>query len=120
MDLYDIAVARKLSSGGGGGGSSDFSTAQVTIVNSTAESLDISLLPTYAVEDGMGYTICTLGDQLSSNTSVTIPIVLYKGGCLWATYVDAYADYTFTGTGSVSMDFGAPFITGDCTITISY
>ena len=118
-DLFDIVVARKLS-GGGGGGSSDFSTAQVTLVNSTAESLDISLLPTYAVEEGMGCTICTLGDQLSSNTSVTIPIVLYKGGCIWATYsVDAYADYTFTGTGSVSMDLGMPFITGDCTITIS-
>lgn len=31
MDLYDIAVARKLSSGGGGGGSSDLSTAEVTL-----------------------------------------------------------------------------------------
>ena len=31
MDLYDIAVARKLSSGGGGGGSSDFYTAEVTL-----------------------------------------------------------------------------------------
>ena len=33
MDLYDIAIARKLSGGGGGGGSSDFSTATVTVVN---------------------------------------------------------------------------------------
>lgn len=30
MNLYDIAIAKKLS-GGGGGGSSDFSTAEVTL-----------------------------------------------------------------------------------------
>ena len=48
MDLYDVAVARKLSSGGGGGGgSSDFSTAEVTLnmtlpLGVTAEDIGLS------------------------------------------------------------------------------
>ena len=46
MDLYDIAVARKLSGGGGGGGSSDFSTAQVTIINES-ESFSVNFYSNY-------------------------------------------------------------------------
>lgn len=32
MNLYDIAIAKKLSGGGGGGGSSDFAVATVTVI----------------------------------------------------------------------------------------
>ena len=52
MDLYDVAVARKLSSGGGGG-SSDFSTAEVTFTSTSG----MYALFGYAVEEGTPVTL---------------------------------------------------------------
>lgn len=40
MDLYDIAVARKLSSGGGGGGSSDIATTLQSVQGGSVTSTD--------------------------------------------------------------------------------
>ncbi len=107
MDLFDIAVAKKLAGGGGGGGSSDFSTATVTVVrNSSAlEGVFVVAYPEYNF---------LLGDygEIPSGT-YTVP--LYKGTLILST----------NGSGSVSVSGACEyvddsfFITGDCTITIS-
>lgn len=107
MDLFDIAVAKKLAGGGGGGGSSDFSTAQVTLVNNSSvlESAIVVVVPEYN---------CLLGEygEIPSGT-YTMP--LYKGTLILST----------NGLGSVSVSGACEYaddqfiITGDCTITIS-
>ena len=109
MDLFDIAVAKKLSgSGGGGGGSSDFSTAEVTITN-TAENSYIYLTYGAFVEDGelfMEYSVAT-------GTS-TATLVLYKGSQLILISADSITSTTGDITGDIIDGFT---ITGDCTIT---
>lgn len=110
MDLYDIAIARKLSGGGGGGGGgdSDFSIAQVTVTISTSGAY-INLC--VAIDaGGFAYTVSPLQE------SGTYSAVLYKGGALAA----VPADFEYTATGSIQ-DYGGGmlFVTGDCTITIS-
>ena len=72
MNLYDIAIARKLSGGGGGGGSSDFSIANVSFVLPEGNSISIS--PGYVIIEN---------DQLSFQNIVwaseSASLVLYKG-----------------------------------------
>ena len=109
MDLYDVAVARKLSSGGGGGGgSSDFSTAEVTINGSGSFQLRFALVYTSGVMDGM-----TDGCVVSVGTYTAI---LGANGALLTDYTDAIT----STTGAIqTVDKGEYLITGDCTITIS-
>ena len=102
MDLYDVAVARKLSSGGGGGGgSSDFSTAEVTV-------------------NGAGFIMAafinndnTIGAVSLENE--TAPIILFKGKA------NLYTEDTVSEiSGDIEDAGGGDYIvTGDCTITIS-
>lgn len=110
MDLFDIAVARKLSGGGGGGGggSSDFSTAQVTVVGGTVNCCLPYLMNDFGLE---GLFVITQGYSEGSHT-----IALWHGACI--------TEITTGGNLSVSgniEDFGGGMylITGDCTITIS-
>lgn len=111
MDLFDIAVARKLSGGGGGGGGgdSDFSTATAVISNKYSVSCEIPACD----ENGDGcYAISNLMGDLDS-ASFTIP--LYKGKALVF-----FNSENITTTGDIEDDGdGYYFITGDCTITIS-
>lgn len=111
MDLYDVAVARKLSSGGGGGGgSSDFSTAEVILNVADGNTLIIPMV--YDVE-GMRALIVS---QTSSELSATIVMPLFKGYLI----VDAPdVSGTVSTTGGVAYDDGQFTITGDGTITIS-
>lgn len=114
MDLFDIAIARALSSGGGGGGGGDLSTAKVTIG-----------------DDRVSFVICTCDDippeyglpvggvvAVTDNTGAGVyNVPLYKGGAV-GTF------NTFSGTLVTSGDItelgeDAYLITGDCTITIS-
>ena len=110
MDLYDIAVARKLSSGGGGGGgSSDFSTATLTFINnSDVGTLALPFLLT--VEDDQ----IPVGSNVYESGDYTI--ILYKGVC-GITVINSY-DYSVSGD---AIDYGDTNIDakGDCTITIS-
>ena len=111
MDLYDVAVARKLSSGGGGGGgSSDFSTAEVTVTNSTGAGLE---LPLAVIEDD-----ATLGSiYLDINDTVDKSAVLYKNKAIAS--IPMFKTAIVTGNATVDPIIGAVLITGDCTITIS-
>ena len=130
MDLYDIAVARKLSSGGGGGGGrSDFSTAEVTIVNNTGSNLDVvgsfavfeEAFPPLVPTD-LYYTMPTI--NMIPNESVVKNLILYKG----TGRVAVQSDNNVSANANVnalypSSVFNIPIkmyeVTGDCTITIS-
>ena len=109
MDLYDVAVARKLSSGGGGG-SSDFSTAEVTIINNSGGSVQCAI-PFVLVDNNMIYTQM----QLATGFEHTTIIPLYKSTtriCLFSKGIEV--------SGNITDIDGIVFeVTGDCTITIS-
>lgn len=111
MNLYDIAIAKKLSGGGGGGGSSDFSTAQVTVV---ASGMLAIRLPYIVEEDGIAGII---DNGIGEAGTYTVP--MYKN--LVAGDVGELSQFTVTTTGSAEFNQEANmiFVTGDCTITIS-
>jgi len=92
MNLFDVAVASKLSGGGGGGGSSDFDVKTLTIVN--GEVGDIVFVPSLPLFENMTvYDIdsnpVALGDTLCANSnnnitieegeSATVHVLTYKG-----------------------------------------
>lgn len=110
MDLYDIAIARALSSGGGGGGggSSDFSTAEVTIVDNDGNGVTLTL-PHIVNYEGLFEGIEVYAKSYESGT---YPIVIYKDG----TVVELF---DVTGTNGQIANPSDDFynITGDCTIT---
>ena len=114
MNALEQAVAS-------GGGSSDFSTAEVTIVNDTHNNIDIMLLPIVSeIDEGVYGLVGASAAQLNASHSETYIVGLYQGLCAWATALyDSYASYTFTGSGSVTVLDVVLIITGDCTITIS-
>ncbi len=118
--IEDIAAAVP---GGGGGGSSDFSTAEVTIVNpSTTLSCELGLPYYYSVDlddwaGSSGKIVMALED------TETFTVILYKGKaeCVIS---DAYsASFIMaSATGDISIDDDSKTyaeITGDGTITLS-
>lgn len=113
MNLYDIAIARKLSGGGGGGGSSDFSTAKITIASGLTRWVMAFSLPIIVEElDDLIGNLEISKEEYSAPLSV----VLYKGQCTGAVYTE---DGTISVSGNATFDGEEIIITGDCTITIS-
>ena len=97
----------------GGGGSSDFSTANVTIVNNTdiTRDIEMSILTTLVTRPASyGFAQVVDGD----NTTVTA--ILYKNLC--ACRILGGGTITVTGNATV-MTPTLVAISGDCTITIS-
>ena len=110
-DLFDIAVARQLA-GGSGGGSSDFSTAQVTIVNGGSAR---SMVGANTIDDGED-TGSAGSIGVPSDSTEVVSVILYKG-VAWvsrgdATIVSVSGNATKLGSSMVMVE-------GDCTITIS-
>ena len=107
MNLYDIAIARKLSGGGGGGG--DFSTATMTI-NGMIGGLSGALIAPYDYfETDTSFFTVEEGDSAYT-------LILYKGKAV--IYLDAKGAISTSGSIELIED-GMYFVTGDCTITIS-
>lgn len=96
----------------GGGGSSDFSTAQVTIVDNTSgRNLNIP----YIVDTPPSAIVSMLGTQGGGETIVR-NVPLYKGN-LGVVFDPAL---TITTSGDIQLFVETTYlITGDCTITIS-
>ena len=94
----------------GGGGSSDFSTAEVTIVNNTTGEVARDLLMPIILEEE---DILLIVNGLPSGI-VTVP--LYKG-VLSTAYVGEPDDVTVSG--NAEYDYGDITITGNCTITVT-
>ena len=119
MNLYDIAIARKLSGGGGGGGSSDFTTATVTIANNTNKIIICycpSLFEVDEYDTGFPALIANAEQDAYSMSSEIFSAPLYKGSCLLRFDDEVTATITGSATQMNSMEI---IVTGDCTITIS-
>ena len=127
MDLFDIAVARKLSSGGGGG-SSDFSTAEVTINGKSGEYLylltDFDPISSENYVTGLyelnGHYAYEAYFSFDSDTTQTFNILKVDTAIL----IGGVSEYsTCTGDCVIAFDEDRgsylATITGDCTITIS-
>ena len=105
-----------------GGGSSDFSTAEVTIINQATMSLsNVPATVCYEENDLGGGVPATLFPSIisiPSSQTGSIKCALYKG-----TSAIMFADYTEFVEISVSGDAtymgGMVAVTGDCTITIT-
>lgn len=118
-DLFDIAVARKLSGGGGGGGSSDFSTATVTLVDSGG--VGPLLYGAFYYESEPPFAPDPHTNAYANTDQETVEIVLYKGSAIIdaADVIAQGATFTVSGNASVLTPLPIINVTGDCTITIS-
>ena len=90
----------------GGGGSSDFSTAEVTIINNTNDEIFIYVAILQTDPDASYGCV-----YLDVEEQATVTVVLYKGS--------AFTNIPFYGTASSTGNYSDGYITGDCTITIS-
>ena len=100
-------------SGGGGGGESDFSTAEVTVVNNHSRNAEIRVA---CVESE--YSISENYTYVDTNTTATVIAILYKGKASGNVNIDGGVDYNIEGEGDVEIDSSDFYVTGDCTITI--
>lgn len=113
--------------GSGGGGSSDFSTAEVTLVNSANTNLAVMLPVLYEADPPFDPNALVRGAlSLLANETLVLNVPLYKGHCLIKKGVSGdridgqtvATTYTVT-SGSATSSMDGVDITGDCTITIS-
>ena len=112
MNLYDIAIARKLS-GGGGGGSSDFSTAEVVIEQGFSPKMTMYLPICYETSR----TSFAVAVQIEASDTVTA--ILYKGILVASPNLEEGANVSVSGNCEYNSEWQQFVITGDCTITIS-
>lgn len=100
--------------GSGGGGSSDFSTAEVTVVNRIDGTL-FFFLPFLDSSDNLA--LVGVSGEVGEYDTKTYDAILAAGGC------DFVMGPSFNGSLAVTgdaQDFGYKVaITGDCTITIN-
>ena len=114
MSIFDMLLSNAMmgEGGGGGGGSSDFSTAQVTIINNVSRQ-NADVINVFIAE---GYEGLVTQAEILTGTS-TITAVLYKNhGEL---YIDGY-DGSAEATDDISYEGDGSFIiSGNGTITLS-
>ena len=96
-----------------GGGTSDFSTAEVKIVNNTGSRQEFGC-PVIGSEGGTEALV--IDSSVGKNTETTITAVLYKGKV--ELLLDS-AGVSMTATGDITISNRVAAITGDGTITIS-
>lgn len=100
-------------SGGGGGGDSDFSTAEVTIVNN-GDMATTLYIPNADELTGTPFSPSCVSDAyIPIGETITIKAVLYKGRVMTPMLPNIEA------TGNATIDNSMLIISGDCTITIS-
>ena len=118
MDLFELAVAKKLAGGGGGGGGdSDFSTCTVTIITNSRSPLINApvVFDSGTLGPGSPAAIFPYDVVLDiGETVVTVP--LYKGSCLWES--SSWGDRSVTVSGNIADMGGMLLITGDGTVTV--
>ena len=104
-------ITAQTPSGSGGGGSSDFSTAEVTIVNNTGDgtSFDGAIIKNGNIN---------INTRLDEGTNI-LTLVLYKGVSYCGTYDIDMSTAVITGDAEYTSEDNCYIITGDCTITIS-
>ena len=117
MNALEQAVAS------GGGGSSDFSTAEVTIINNANNSVDFNVplaLEEGEYDDNSPALCCASNGYVDGGNTFAMKVVLYKGtGALALSSIDV-PQVTLSGNIMPVFEDGLEYyITGDCTITIS-
>ena len=112
MDLFELAVAKKLAGGGGGGGSSDFSTAKLTLV-STEKSPDGGG-GAYGINILIDDAISSLEDFDAFLEVSPLDVILYKGHAIGTASSE---NMSVSGDVTWDADTGAIDIYGDCTIS---
>lgn len=121
-DLFDIVVARKLS-GGGGGGSSDFSTAEVTIINAGTFGDVLGYMPICHEAGELGPEAPALIEStfgIEPGTTEVFVVPIYKNGMLDAAFWDNINIISVTGDAEWESPNSDVYITGNCTITAEY
>ena len=99
---------------GGGGGDSDFSTAQVTVVNSNSDEA-IEIYSPFRIAEGE--TRISVGRWfIEANETLTFNIIMYAER---ASMEFGPGAHVTSASGDVTTDGDSCVITGDCTITIS-
>ena len=108
----------------GGGGSSDFSTAEVTIINNKEWHIQAADCPVALVEDEMLFG----GFSVNPNSQSVFDVIIYKGyahileimtGASLDTPIDLETEASLSGNAVYNAEDELIDITGDCTITIS-
>lgn len=131
MTIYDSLIAKAIggSGGGGGGGSSDFSTAEVTIINGyDSEPVNATLFGVYGDQSAdWGLDAHTLPDsiydvfpEVDAMSDSTFGVVLYKGhGIMSISHI--HTPTLSSGIALIIDDGDSKIydITGDCTLTFS-
>ena len=97
-----------------GGGSSDFSTAEVTVVNTHGSGL--SLYGANTLDDGED-TGSTYGLGVAGNKTAVFSVILYKGTA-WLNKGTSSSIVSVSGSAE-KLGSSMVMVTGDCTITIS-
>ena len=115
MNLFDIAVAKKLAGGGGGGGGgdSDFSTAEVEIRDQGVGGYTL-FLPIVSEAFGPFPDMIDATRPIDAGNYI---VPLYKGELDVA--IELEEGMSVNTSGFAEYDGGIIIITGDCTITIS-
>lgn len=105
---------------GGGGGSSDFSTGQLTIINSLTSTADISMGFFTAITFGQ-YDLVRLAykDLEPNSTSVVSNALTYKG---YISVMPDSADYSISGEGVIDLsdEYDIYLVPEHGTITVVY
>lgn len=112
MDLFDIAIARKLSGGGGGGGSSDFSTAEVTIVGDGG--LTGIPLPIAVIDNGN----IIMGIIITEESPQTFTVPLYKSNAVLNILIGGTSVAETSGDVVFDEDTGSLTVSGNCSISL--
>lgn len=99
------------------GGSSDFSTAQVTIINNHSSGIGFRI-PTYYEADLLYPAEAIFETRIEQSQTKNVPTILYKNRATGLLY--NIEDATYACTGGVTDDGdGYVVVSGDGTITIS-
>ena len=107
----------------GGGGSSDFSTAEVTIINNKEWHIQAADCPVALVEDEMLFG----GFSVNANSQSVFDVIIYKGyahileimtGVSLDTPIDLETEASLSGNAVYNAEDELIDITGDCTITL--
>lgn len=110
IDIAEYATADVSVSGG----SSDFSTAQVTVINNTSSDVMCFAAMTLVTPIPAIPPTAAAHFMVNINDTVTETVILYMGNSA----MEFETSGTLSGSGDVEIDGLNAYVTGDCTITI--
>lgn len=117
MNLFELAVAKKLSGSGGGGGSSDFSVANVTVINhdTSPHAIELPVLLEAGTLNPKQPAVLFIASVGCEPGETVFKVPLYKGSCVYQS--ENFPIESTTGGVQYEDDY-VLYITGDGTITL--